>query len=53
MELREIYDSEVDRLGESFSTKHFMDTVLRTGPVPSDELAIVLKQTPPPVAIAD
>jgi uncharacterized protein (DUF885 family) len=53
VELREIYDSELDRLGESFSTKHFMDTVLRTGPVPSDELAIVLKQTPPPVAIAD
>ena len=53
VELREIYESEVDRLGESFSTKHFMDTVLRTGPVPSDELAAVLRQTPSPDALAE
>jgi len=42
IELREIYDFEVERLGDAFKTKTFMDTILRTGPVPSDELAAIL-----------
>ncbi len=52
VELREIYESELERLGDNFDTKNFMDTILRTGPVPSDELATILRQTPSPDAIA-
>ena len=42
VELQEIYDAEVARLGAAFDTKRFMDTILRTGPVPSAELAAIL-----------
>ena len=42
LELREIYEMERERLGDEFDTQSFMDTILRTGPVPSDELAAIL-----------
>jgi uncharacterized protein (DUF885 family) len=42
LELRALYDAERERQGEAFDTRDFMDTILRTGPVPSDELAAVL-----------
>ena len=44
LELREIYEMERERLGDQFDTRTFMDTILRTGPVPSDELAAILAE---------
>ena len=46
LELREIYEMERERLGDEFDTRIFMDTILRTGPVPSDELAAILAARP-------
>ena len=46
LELREIYEMERERLGDDFKTRTFMDTILRTGPVPSDELAAILAAQP-------
>jgi uncharacterized protein (DUF885 family) len=46
LELREIYEMERERLGDQFDTRSFMDTILRTGPVPSDELAAILAERP-------
>jgi uncharacterized protein (DUF885 family) len=46
LELREIYEIERERLGDQFDTRAFMDTILRTGPVPSDELAAILAERP-------
>jgi uncharacterized protein (DUF885 family) len=46
LELREIYEMERERLGDEFDIKSFMDTILRTGPVPSDELAAILAARP-------
>lgn len=46
LELREIYEMERERLGDEFNTRDFMDTILRTGPVPSDELAAILAVRP-------
>jgi len=46
LELREIYEMERERLGDDFNTRTFMDTILRTGPVPSDELAAILAAQP-------
>ena len=40
---REIYEAERERLGDAFILREFMDTILRTGPVPSEELAAVLR----------
>jgi len=51
IELREIYESEVERLGDNFDLKGFMDTILRTGPVPSDELKAILGSTIEPAPI--
>ncbi len=42
LELRALYESERARQGEAFETRRLMDTILRTGPVPTDELAAVL-----------
>ena len=42
IELREIYEAERERLGDGFVLRDFMDTILRTGPAPSDELAEIL-----------
>jgi hypothetical protein len=47
LELRELYEAERERLGDRFVTRHFMDAVLRTGPVPSDALVEVLRAEPP------
>jgi hypothetical protein len=44
LELSEIYQAEKIRLGEEFRTKDFMDTLIRTGPVPSDEYPAILKR---------
>jgi len=38
-----LYEAEKRRRGESFRIIDFMDTVLRTGPVPSDELPGILE----------
>jgi uncharacterized protein (DUF885 family) len=43
LQLSEVYEAEKRRRGESFRIIDFMDTVLRTGPVPSDELPGILK----------
>jgi uncharacterized protein (DUF885 family) len=46
LELREIYEIEQERLGDGFNTRDFMDTILRTGPIPSNELAAILATRP-------
>ncbi|MGB5658967.1 MAG: DUF885 family protein, partial [Thermoanaerobaculia bacterium] len=46
LELREIYEMERERLGNEFETQALMDSILRTGPVPSDELAAILATRP-------
>ena len=51
IELREIYESEVERLGDNFDLKGFMDTILRAGPVPSDELRAILDSVLEPALI--
>ena len=33
----ELYESEMARLGEKFNLKDFMDTIMRSGPIPIDE----------------
>ena len=43
LQLSEVYEAEKRRRGESFRIIDFMDTLLRTGPVPSDELPGILK----------
>jgi uncharacterized protein (DUF885 family) len=47
LELRELYEAERERLGERFVLRDFMDTILRTGPAPSEELGRVLRSEMP------
>jgi uncharacterized protein (DUF885 family) len=39
----ELYENERKRLGQSFKTIDFMDTVLRAGPIPLDEFPAIFK----------
>ncbi len=47
LELRDLYEAEQSRLGERFVLREFMDTILRTGPAPSAELAAALRAAKP------
>ncbi len=44
LELSEIYEAEKIRLGEDFRIRDFMDTLIRTGPIPSDEYPAILER---------
>ena len=44
LELQDLYGEEKQRLGDDFSTREFMDTVLRLGPIPIDEMGRFLRQ---------
>ena len=37
--------SEKNRLGEQFNLTEFMDTILRSGPIPIDEFRNIFSQT--------
>ncbi len=39
-----LYDQEQERLGENFDLKLFMDTIMKTGPIPIDEFFSIFKQ---------
>lgn len=39
-----MYDQEQERLGENFDLKLFMDTIMKTGPIPIDEFFSIFKQ---------
>ena len=41
---RELWQAEQFRLGDSFTTREFVDSVLRAGPIPIDALAPTLRQ---------
>lgn len=47
LELTELWEEEKLRQGEAFNTKVFMDTILRTGPVPTEELAAIVRAEMP------
>ena len=40
----ELYDKEKERLGDNFDLKLFMDTIMKTGPIPIDEFLAIFKQ---------
>ena len=44
LELSELYEAEKIRLGDDFRIKEFMDTLIRTGPIPSDEFPAILER---------
>jgi len=44
LELSRIYEAEKARLGDDFRTKDFMDTLIRTGPVPTSEFPAILER---------
>jgi uncharacterized protein (DUF885 family) len=45
MMFTEVYEAELKRLGEDFQTRHFMDTILRTGPIPIDEFPSIFESS--------
>ena len=40
----DLYDQEKKRLGDDFNLKLFMDTIMKTGPIPIDEFLAIFKQ---------
>ena len=46
-QLSELYEEENDRLGESFITLNFMDTILREGALPIDEFRDIFSKRYP------
>ena len=47
LELRDLYERERARLGGEFVLRDFMDTILRTGPVPTRDLEAMLRASHP------
>jgi uncharacterized protein (DUF885 family) len=47
LQFEEVYEAERKRRGDAFRPIDFMDTALRTGPIPIDELTGVLKEKYP------
>lgn len=41
----ELLASEKDRLGDQFDLKYFMDTIMKSGPIPIDEFPEIFNQT--------
>ena len=39
---RELWNTEQARLGDSFSTREFVDSVLQAGPIPIDALSLII-----------
>ncbi|NNF36537.1 MAG: DUF885 family protein [Saprospiraceae bacterium] len=42
---KELYAHETARLGNDFDLKHFMDTIMKAGPIPVDEFYHIFNQT--------
>ncbi len=44
-QFRELFEAEKERLGDAFDLQHFMDTVMRAGPIPIDEFYELFKNS--------
>ncbi len=44
-QFRELFLAEKERLGAAFDLKHFMDTIMRAGPIPIDEFYELFKNS--------
>jgi uncharacterized protein (DUF885 family) len=42
---KELYDHETARLGKDFNLKHFMDTIMKAGPIPVEEFYHIFNPT--------
>lgn len=45
-QFRTLFESEKERLGDNFDLKFFMDTIMKTGPIPIDEFTGIFTKTP-------
>jgi uncharacterized protein (DUF885 family) len=47
MQFRELQKAEKERLGDRFDLQLFMDTIMKTGPIPIEEFHAILKEVMP------